>query len=218
MTAIDLDNSSDLLSSPSEWINSHRWSVLSGLVGLLFVSGGIFLVGSNFFEQPKVEILGVETQSKEEAVAQEMVVEVSGSVESPGVYKIAKESRIDDLLVAAGGLSKSADRTYVEKNINRASKLIDGQKIYIPKIGDQAQVMISSASTGVTSSSKDVTSGKININSASLKELDSLSGIGATRAQAIIDQRPYTSIEDLVTKKVIPKSVFEKVKESIIAQ
>jgi competence protein ComEA len=219
----EFSNSSDssLFKSGESLLQNNRWTIVSSLVGLVLVGGGIFIFGSKFLEQPKVEIIKdadtVEKTQSEEIV----VVEISGYVESPGVYKFAKESRIEDLLIAAGGLNKSADRNYVEKNINRAGKLSDGQKVYIPKEGEVTSSTVLSQGTvkGVsTTSSIDTAGDKLNVNSASLKDLDSLTGIGATRAQAIIDHRPYSTIDDLVSKKVLPKSVFDKIKDQIMAQ
>ncbi len=114
------------------------------------------------------------------------------------------QSRIDDLLVVAGGLSIEANRDYVSKNINRALKLSDGQKIYIPTINEKSDI----ASFKTQS---------ININNASLEELDSLSGIGPTLAKSIIEQRPYSNIDELQSKGILKKNVFEKIKDKITA-
>lgn len=211
---MEFGDESGFLKSSEEFVSRNRWQVLSALVGLVFVAGGIFLFGSSFFEQPKVEILGAESQGNQGNMGAEIVAEISGEVQKPGVYKLASNSRVDDLLISAGGLSSSADRTYVEKNINRAGKLVDGQKIFIPKIGEVRDI----GAVGGETQQKASINSKININSASLKELDSLSGVGAVRAQAIIDNRPYGTIEQLVEKKVLTKSVFDKIKDNIIAQ
>lgn len=191
----------------------YRYFVISLVLGIASLGLGAALLSSNLFEETKVEVLSAKSESQEE-VGEEIVAEISGSVESPGVYKLAVEARIDDLLVQAGGLSSQADRSWVEKNLNRASKLVDGQKIYIPEVGEIAinQTSNSNSETGTTN-----ISGKVNINSASLKELDKLSGIGEVRAQAIIDNRPYATTEELVSKKVLPKSIFDKIKEEIVA-
>jgi competence protein ComEA len=64
-------------------------------------------------------------------------------------------------------------------------------------------------------SGTQVNSGKININSASAQQLDTLPGIGTVRAQKIIDNRPYSTINDLVKKKVLGEGIFEKLKDQI---
>lgn len=134
-------------------------------------------------------------------------IDISGAVEKPGVYQLDGESRVKDVLVVAGGLSSKADREYVSQSLNLAEKLVDGQKIYIPEKSDSV------TSSNVTSNK--VTQGRININKAEVGALESLSGIGAVRAQAIIDGRPYRAVEDLVVRKIIPTSVFEKIKAKI---
>lgn len=133
-------------------------------------------------------------------------IDVSGAVEKPGVYQLDSEARVKDVLVVAGGLSSKADREYVSQSLNLAEKLIDGQKIYIPE---------KTVSSGEYLVSGGIKNNKINVNKASASELMELSGIGEVRAQAIIDGRPYRAIEDLVARKIIPASVFEKIKTKI---
>ena len=126
-------------------------------------------------------------------------IDISGSVVSPGVYQLRADARIKDALVAAGGFSGDADREYVARELNLAAKVTDGQKIFVPK----KEVL------GVV---KDA---KININTASADSLMNLSGIGESRAAEIIKGRPYVKVDDLVTKKIISASVFEKIRDLI---
>lgn len=136
----------------------------------------------------------------------EIFVDVGGEVEKAGVYKLENGARMKDALAAAGGLSAKADREYVAQSLNLAEKLIDGQKIYIPG------KTVSSSEYLVSSENKNK---KININKADLVSLETLSGIGAVRAQAIVDGRPYQAVNDLLTKKIVPTSVYEKIKDKI---
>lgn len=191
----------------------NRWAIVSGLVGLIFVGFGIFSFRAGIFEGTRIEILEATKEGNPPAggLAGEVVVEISGAVEKPGVYKLLAGERLERLLIVSGGLSADADREWVDKNLNRAAKLVDGQKIYIPSTRESIK-----SATGTTSITSNQ-SGLININTASAGELDGLPGIGAVRAQAIIDNRPYSSIEDLVAKKTIPQSVYEKIKDRIIA-
>lgn len=110
--------------------------------------------------------------------------------------------------MAAGGLASSADRDYVAKHLNLAQKLSDGAKIYIPKDGE----VVNGASTTVLA---EQAGGLININTASLDSLDSLSGIGQVTAQKIMNGRPYADIQELITKHIITQKVFDKIKSSI---
>jgi competence protein ComEA len=138
----------------------------------------------------------------------EFIVEISGEVEKPGVYKLPFNSRIDDLLIVSGGLSSSADREWVDANINRAAKLSDGQKLYIPKVN---QIL----GTSLTISGGGIETGLVNINTADAKLLDNLSGIGPVYANNIIEHRPYSNTLELVSKGAIPNNVYLKIKEEI---
>lgn len=172
------------------------------------LAGGFFL-SKNFAPSDKVEVLG-ETSGVATSSA-EIVVEVSGAVLTPGVYKLPLGARINDAIVAAGGLSEDADRSWVEKTINKAAKVLDGQKIYIKEIGSQK----TDTGNGTGNIAEPAENGLININSASQKELESLSGIGPVYASNIIEHRPYSTTEELVSRKVIGQSVFAKIKDKI---
>lgn len=173
--------------------------VLAGLGLVLVVVGGVVMVRERS-GQP-----GEEVVIEEEGVEKEKVtVEIQGAVVKPGVYHLPFNSRVQDLLIEAGGLSKEADEDWVTENLNQAAKLKDGEKYYLPKKGE-----------GQTVDSQSSATGKININTASLAQLDSLPEIGPARGQKIIDNRPYSRLEELLEKEVISSSVFEKIKDRI---
>ncbi len=145
--------------------------------------------------------------------SKQVVVDIEGAVEKPGVYKLATEARVQDVLIAAGGMSKDADMERVARGINLAGKIIDGGKIYIPFIGDvETGGSIEAGMLGVES--KDL----ININSAGESELNNLPGVGPVTSQKIINNRPYGGIDGLVEKKVVGAKVFEQIKDKITAQ
>ena len=135
-------------------------------------------------------------------------IDVQGAIKNPGVYAIEEGAIVDDVLEKAGGLTIQADLVFVAEFINRAQKLSDAQKIYIPEQGE------ASDNTGGSTSATGVQH-KVNINTASLEQLDSLSGIGPSYAQKIIEGRPYSSIEDIQKVKGIGPSIFEKIKEEV---
>lgn len=194
-------------------LEKNRIFILLALLGIFFIGIGIFLTREEFFSKPKIEVLQDNVLGLEKA---KIFVEVSGAVEKPGVYEFPGDSRVDNLLVQAGGLSSSADRAWVEKNINRAAVLKDGQKVYIPRQGEVSLSQSTSLSGGSQDGGGNI-GGLVNINTASLGELDRLEGIGSVRAQKIIDNRPYTGIDELVSKKILPKGVFEKIKDKLAA-
>lgn len=189
---------------------SSAYVLIASLIGLILIGAGAFYVksGGNL-GGAKVEVLSTAT----EAQKTDLFVEVAGAVEKPGVYKLSAESRVDEALVLAGGLSADADREWVEKALNRAAKISDGQKIYIPKIGESSKSNISITSTAGTGGV--VVSGLVNINTATLSELDKLPGIGPVYAQNIIEHRPYSTVEELVSKGALKQYIYEKIKDKV---
>lgn len=200
-----------------ELLSKFRYPLLIFLIGITLVLGGIFFFKSGpSFGGTKVEVLtdGVEENNNSKSIT----TEISGEVINPGVYKLSNDGRVDDLLIAAGGFSQKADRVWTDKYLNRAAKVSDGQKIYIPSIDKQSDVLSAknvggdqSISTNFSSDSKIL----ININSASLGELDTLPGIGQVYGQSIIEHRPYSNVSELLSKEVLKKSVYEKIKDKI---
>lgn len=133
-------------------------------------------------------------------------VDIQGAVNEPGVYEFEQGSIVADALNRAGGLREDADSEYISKHINRSKSLVNEEKIYIPATGEQASTELH---TGVD------TTGKININTATIQELDSLPGIGPSYAQKIIDARPFGSIEEIKNVPGIGAATFEKISDQI---
>ncbi len=135
----------------------------------------------------------------------EILVDVGGAVNVPGLYRLGSEARVADAVKAAGGLSTDAD----SRQINLAAKVSDGQKVFIQKVGERGQSAVTGQVAGVS------VGGLININTATSSDLDTLPGIGPATASKIISSRPYSSLNDLVLKKAVSSSVFEKIKDKI---
>lgn len=182
-----------------------------GLISLFFASSSTLSASQDIlFEANDSNSENIPISPKEEKPTASLTVDIEGSVVSPGVYQLPLDSRIQDALVAAGGLSGSADRDYIAKAINLATKLSDGSKIYIPKIGETDK----SIGIGTTEVMGRLLT-QINVNSASEQDLDSLPGIGPVTAQKIMNGRPYSSINDLLDKKIVGSKVFDQIKEKI---
>jgi len=114
--------------------------------------------------------------------------------------------------VAAGGLSAKADRDWVEKNLNKAEKLVDGQKIYIPKVGEEIKTdQVLGSSTTETKI--------VRINTATIEQLDTLTGVGPSIAQRIIYYRTknggFKDVEELKLVSGIGDKLFEKIKNDV---
>lgn len=189
-----------------EWVRQSGIIVLLGLIG-------VGLIGYGVWDQVRPGEVVVEVVKGKDMVNAEsadgiLVVDVSGAVEKPGLYKLPTGARIGDALVVAGGVSATADREWVAATLNLAAKVEDGAKIYIPRKSD-SENKIADPESGIQKSQK------ININTASLAELDNLEGIGEARAKVIIANRPYAKTEELVSKAKIPQTVYEKISGDI---
>lgn len=145
-------------------------------------------------------------------------LDIQGAVKKPGVYELQVGQRLADLVAAAGGFSDQADRLYVVKTLNLAKELKNQDKIYIPFFEETAAASNNTAIPQVGSSSSGegvADSGLISVNTATAAQLQSLSGIGEVKSQAIIANRPYASLDELVTKKVISENLFNSLAEQI---
>jgi len=185
------------------------------LVGVILV--GLILLGSGivwFFSLNQEEEITFEPAAAPVASVTQTVttltVDVAGAVNKPGVYSLPPDARLKDALAAAGGVREDANEDALAKSINLAQKLSDSQKIYIPFEGEAVTV------AGGAVAGASITA-LINLNSASLAELDKLPKVGEVTAQKIIDNRPYASVQDLVTKKVVSSSVFTTIEKLVAA-
>lgn len=156
------------------------------------------------------------SDSKKAIAASEVYVDVDGAVVTPGVYRLREGARVAQAIDAAGGLTPEADVA----GLNRASKVVDGQKIYVPHVGEQQTVdVVAGSGPGEASAGASVASDLVNINTANASELQTLSGIGPSMAQSIIDERtqngPFTSIDDLMRVSGIGEKKFAKIKDCI---
>ena len=126
-------------------------------------------------------------------LATQVVVYVTGAVARPGVYTLAASGRLTDALSAAGGAAAGADLDVV----NLAEALHDGERIYVPVVGESIPAVIVAAPAPLDTSP----AGPVNINSATADQLDVLPGVGPATAAAIIAHRdqhgPFRSVEEL---------------------
>lgn len=206
------------------FLKEHFIAVVIGLVGLMFlVYGLVSYVGNRgesdiAFESSSQKSSLAKTKEKDiESEAKKIIIDVSGAVNKPGVYTLPKESRVQDAILAAGGLASTVDRQKTAQTLNLAAPLIDGAKLYIPIVGEQ--MMTSQTASNKTSGSDKSVAGlataMININTASEEELDTLSGVGEVTAGKIIEGRPYGSVEELLDKKVVGQATFEKIRDQV---
>ncbi|GFN22561.1 MAG: ComEA family DNA-binding protein [Thermoanaerobacteraceae bacterium] len=202
-----------------EWDSRVRW------VGLLLAVALVFGAGVQYgrWRQSKEAVVpAVEKEAISAAPLQgealpgeekedrgNITVHVAGAVERPGVYQLPAGARVNEAVQVAGPLPEANPHA-----LNLAAPLQDGQQVVVPRQGEEG-----SAPASPGAAAGGVSRGKININTASLEELDSLPGIGPALAQRILDYRqqhgPFRTIEDLQNVSGIGVKRFEELKELI---
>jgi competence protein ComEA len=214
---IDMGKKGDSKKSSSppflEFVGENKFIIVSGvLAALLFFLGIAVLLIENKQANEKVQIIPAENSASISGV----YVDLSGAVERPGLYYLPGNSRVNDLLVAAGGLSAGADRDWVSKSINLAQKVTDGIKIYIPKKTESFQGGVKELNSGGVAGAYNQ---KININLAVQAELETLPGIGPSTAKKIVDYRNvngfFTTVENIKDVSGIGDKMFDQLKDLI---
>ncbi len=144
-------------------------------------------------------------------------VDVRGAVNQPGVYALPVGSRVQDALARAGNVLVNADT----RALNLARRVNDGEQIYVPMLGEATPVP-PTASSGKSAPTATRALSKLNINTASLAELDTLPGIGPAIAQRIIDYRTqngdFKTIEEIKKVRGIGDALFNQIKDLITVQ
>lgn len=209
--------------------------IIGGIIGILALGGILYYIFQDqeeyidFEQLDVIENNGIEnkientvedsTKKEEEHI---IVVHISGQVVNPGVISLEEGARIIDAIQEAGGLTNKADIS----EVNLAYVLSDAQKIYIPNIEEKEKTVVIEENEN----NKVVTSGNgeskkqeevlmVNINTASVEELQKLPGIGSSIATKIVTYRKengkFNTIEDIQNVSGIGTSKFDKIKNSI---
>ncbi|MDO5561698.1 MAG: helix-hairpin-helix domain-containing protein [bacterium] len=195
---------------------NNQFLVLTFLAALTLVLGMILLITSSVQNNPILtdssasQLPEIELSPTAEKY---LIVDIGGAVVNPGIYVLAEDSYLADLIAVAGGFkSNQIDEWWLQRYLNLAEKLVNNQKYYIPYLEEATSI-----ETNQSDKSTQVNSGtnQVSLNNASLKELTSLPGIGEVRAQAIIDNRPYTEINALLEKDVLTEKIFDNLKELV---
>ena len=193
----------------SNWLERYRGYILITVINAIIL--GVVIVFLRRPAQPELIVTSPPPTATPlpTPTPPPVQVYVSGAVTHPDVYELPTESIVKDAIEAAGGAASEADLD----RINLALPVVDGQHIYVPQRGEESPPI--SPPTESSSTTSGQAEGKININTASQSEIETLPGIGPSRAQGIIENRPYDSIEDIQQVPGIGEVTFQKLKDSI---
>ena len=163
-------------------------------------------------EIPKVEEVKEQIEEKIENNIQKIKVDIKGEILNPGVYELELGNRIIDVVNLSGGFTNNA----VTTNVNLSKKIYDEMVILIPDKGNVCEIIQDYNS--LDNEEKNVDNGLVNINTASKEDLLNLTGVGESKADAIIEyrkQNKFESIEDIMNIPGIKESLFNKIKDEI---
>ncbi len=216
-------------------IIKEKFSII--LFILIVASVTLYLI---FYNLQNSSDTNITVSNNDETEDSFIYVDLAGAIERPGIYKLHEGARVADLLVLGGDVLNESSEEWVSRQLNLAQVLTDSQKVYIPFEHDLenkrslvASIPVQESTAvnnnfepdsidlnGVPSSAASDESevsdlSKINVNTASQTELESLKGIGKVYAQKIIENRPYTNLAELISKTKIPESTLKKIESSL---
>jgi competence protein ComEA len=138
-----------------------------------------------------------------------VVAHAAGAVNAPGVYRLDAGARVTDLIDAAGGPTPDADLD----RLNLAALVADGERVYVPRVGEVV------AATDLPNAEADAPAGPLDLNTASLAQLEELPGIGPATAQAIIDERDrrggFTAVDQLLDVRGIGPAKLDAIRDLV---
>jgi competence protein ComEA len=212
--------------SVNDWLEQYRGYILIFLVCSILIGGALILVYRPTPEPIVIATAVIPTPTRPATptltpTPAPIRVYVSGAVRSPDVYILPPHSIVKDAVQAAGGPADDADL----ERINLALALYDQQQVYVPHIGETTPAVPppdSAPPPAPTASGETIGSGdKVNLNTATVEQLDALPGIGPAIAQRIVDYRqtdgPFATPEDIMNVKGIGQATFEKLQDLITA-
>jgi len=208
-----------------------RSAVLAGGGAVLLAIAAFFLaLGSNAggtvsvdgttpldFDASRSELASAPSDGSLDAAGRgaTLVVEIVGAVDNPGVYRLPPGARIGDLIDSAGGYGPRVDTDRAGRELNLAAPLHDGDQVRVPSRDDPAA---GPAQAGAGSESGGGGPAPVDLNHATVAELDALPGIGPVTAAKIIasrDEHPFGTVEDLRTKKLVGEKTFASLKDLV---
>ncbi len=209
-----------------DWLKQlpKKWLLLgsgASIVILITLLVGIYLmvnkelrVDTTMWEETSLTTTAeVATDATKERAETMIYVDIKGAVKVPGIYQLKNQQRIWDALALAGGVSEEADTTQV----NYAQKVKDQMIIYVPKKGEAVAQSLETLQESAPAQQNQEE--KINLNTATEAELQTISGIGAKKAQEIIrfrdEQGPFKTVEELKNVSGIGEKTVERLKDML---
>lgn len=209
-----------------DWLKQlpKKWLLLGSgvfMVILITLLVGIYLmvnkeprVDTTMWEETSLTTTAeVATDATKERAETMIYVDIKGAVKVPGIYQLKNQQRIWDALALAGGVSEEADTTQV----NYAQKVKDQMIIYVPKKGEPVPQSLETLQESAPAQQNQEE--KINLNTATEAELQTISGIGAKKAQEIIrfrdEQEPFKTVEELKNVPGIGEKTVERLKDML---
>lgn len=213
---INLDNAKRFFINHKEKIKTAALPIAIGLAVLFF-----WFYGSG--DEPEINDASSNTSSMSSETAEpssaeleegDIYVDIDGAVNNPGVYKVSQGTRLFQVIDLAGGLTEEA----ATGSLNRAEEVYDGQKITVISSTSDGSPE-SDHNSGGASGTSGITNGRVNINTADSVTLQTIPGIGPSKASRIIDYRnasgKFKKIEDIKNVTGIGDATFESIKDYI---
>ncbi|HFH9837461.1 TPA: helix-hairpin-helix domain-containing protein [Streptococcus suis] len=212
-----------------EILKDYKWQIALPSVAVLIVSSFLIFsqpaqsanqTGLTDFPQTEQTFssseLVEESSTEESEVPSQFLVDVKGAVEKPGLYTLDVGARVNDAIEAAGGLTSQAD----PKSINLAQKLTDEAVVYVASKDENISVVASPTASSAMSQEEKTT--KVNLNTATEADLQTISGIGAKRAADIIAYREanggFESVDDLNNVSGIGDKTMESIRPYVTVE
>ena len=193
-------------------LNKLSYFIKNVSIVVLMIGAGIILTACDDSKEIMINEETIEESHEYTENKNHIYVYLSGEVESPGVYNLENEARLYQAIELAGGMTKNAQKEY----LNLAETVYDGQQIHI--LSKKEYKKSQEQDTDIVQNT-DSDNALININTATPEELQSLSGVGETRAKAIIEYREkngkFQTIEDIKNVSGIGDSTFENIQNDI---
>ena len=198
-------------------VRRTSWLVIGGLVAAISLVGFAFLITISSASGTNLTLPGDSASggpspdsAKPSSRGDVIVVDVGGAVARPGVYELHAPARVADAIKAAGGFGPRVDAMAADRMLNLAAQVHDGDEVRVPSRDDRA-----SARAPVSSGAS---AGPIDLNSATAEQLDALPGVGPATVAKIVaarDERRFTSVDDLKTRKIVGEATLEKLRPMV---